>query len=74
MTRSTDGGKSWNLFTEGIVDTRIVNLMAFKNDLYINTGTAIAKSTDGGDFWNALRIDTDERTPKPAALRDARQT
>ena len=67
VNRSTDGGKSWNLFTEGIVDTRIVNLMAFKNGLYINTGTAIAKSTDGGDSWNALRIDTDERTRKPSA-------
>lgn len=74
VTRSTDAGKSWNLFTKGIVDTRIVNLMAFKNGLYVNTGTAIAKSTDGGDSWNALRIDTSERTRKPAAaLRAARQ-
>ena len=66
VTRSTDGGKSWNLFTKGIVDTRIVNLMAFKNGLYINTGTAIAQSTDGGDSWNALRIDTGEPTQKPS--------
>ena len=74
VTRSTDGGESWNLFTKGIVDTRIVNLMAFKNGLYINTGTAIAKSTDGGDSWNALRIDTWEPTQKSSAmLRDALQ-
>ena len=66
VTRSTDGGKSWNLFTKGIVDTRIMNLMAFKNGLYINTGTAIAQSTDGGDSWNALRIDTGEPTEKPS--------
>jgi len=75
VTRSTDGGQSWNLFTKGIVDTRIVNLMAFKNGLYINTGTAIAKSTDNGDSWNALRIDTEEPTRRPSAavLRAARQ-
>lgn len=73
VTRSTDGGQSWNLFTKGIVDTRIVDLMAFKNGIYINTGTAIAKSTDGGGSWNALRIDTGEPTQKPSAmLRDAR--
>ena len=65
VTRSTDGGKSWNLFTKGIVGTRITNLMAFRNGLYINTGTAIAKSTDGGESWIDLRINSGELTLKP---------
>ena len=65
VTRSTDGGKSWNSFTKGIVSTRIMNLMAFRNGLYINTGTSIAKSTDGGESWRDLRINAGERTQKP---------
>ena len=63
-TRSTDGGKSWHPFTKGIVGTRIKNLIAFKNGLYINTGTAIAKSTDSGESWSNLHINRDEPTLK----------
>ncbi len=65
VTRSTDGGESWNSFTKGIVGTRIQNLMAFKNHLYANTVTAIAKSADGGESWKNLRIGSDELTLKP---------
>ena len=65
VTRSTDSGKSWHSFTKGIVSTRIMNLMAFKNGLYINTGTTIAKSIDAGESWEDLRINTGELTLKP---------
>ena len=61
-TRSTDGGESWHSFSKGMVGTRLENLMAFKNGLYINTGTSIAKSTDGGRSWSNLHINLGEPT------------
>ena len=64
INRSTDAGKSWQPFMTGIVGTRISNLIAFKNALYGNTGTNIAKSTDGGMSWNTLRFNLDGWTPK----------
>ena len=63
-TRSTDGGESWHSFSKGMVGTRLENLMAFKSGLYINTGTAIAKSTDGGKSWSNLHINLGEPTLK----------
>ena len=64
LNRSTDGGESWHPFMTGIVGTRISNLIAFKKALYGNTGTNVAKSTDGGMSWKTLRFDPDEWTPK----------
>ncbi len=63
--RSTDGGQSWHSFVKGMVGTRIKNLIAFKNHLYINTGRAIAKSADGGESWSNFSVDYGELTPKP---------
>ena len=62
LNRSTDGGESWQPFMNGIVGTRISNLIAFKNALYGNTGTNIAKSTDGGMSWKTLHFNPNELT------------
>ena len=62
--RSTDSAESWHSFSNGIVGTRLENLVAFKNGLYISTGTAIAKSTDGGKSWSNLHINFGEPTLK----------
>ena len=62
--RSTDGAESWHSFSKGIVGTRIENLVAFKKGLYIITGTAIAKSTDGGKSWSNLHINYGDPTLK----------
>ncbi|MCG9131096.1 hypothetical protein J5I95_05360, partial [Candidatus Poribacteria bacterium] len=64
LIRSTDAGESWQPFMTGIVGTRIFNLIAFKNALYGNTGTNIAKSTDGGLSWNTVRFAPHTWTPK----------
>ena len=64
LNRSTDGGESWQPFMTGMVGTRISNLIAFKNALYGNTATNIAKSTDGGMSWNTVRFAPDAWTPK----------
>ena len=60
LTRSTDGGKSWHPFMNGMIGTNTLNLIAFRNALYTNTGSAVAKSIDGGESWQTLRLDSDE--------------
>lgn len=62
INRSTDAGESWQPFMTGMIATRISNLIAFKNALYGNTGTRIAKSTDGGMSWQTLHFDPNELT------------
>ena len=66
LTRSTDGGKSWDPFMKGIVGTHIFNLVAFKNAIYTSTVTGVAKSIDGGASWQKLRFNAGELTLKPA--------
>lgn len=65
LIRSTDGGKSWHSFTKGIVGSRISNLIAFKNALYLNTGLGIAKSADSGNSWKTLPMDSTVPESKP---------
>ncbi|MXZ00575.1 hypothetical protein F4Y93_07990 [Candidatus Poribacteria bacterium] len=62
---SIDGGQSWHSFTKGIVGTRIPNLIAFKNALYSNTGLNITKSTDSGNSWETLPMNSAEPESKP---------
>ena len=62
LNRSTDAGESWQPFMTGMIATRISNLIAFKNVLYGNTGTNIAKSTDGGMSWQTLHFDPNKLT------------
>ena len=62
LNRSTDAGESWQPFMTGMIATRISNLIAFKNALYGNTGTNIAKSTDGGMSWQTLHFDPNKLT------------
>ena len=56
-TRSSDGGTSWHPFMAGMVGTRILNLVRFKNSLYANTGTTVVKSVDGGASWKRVLVD-----------------
>ena len=56
--RTTDGGESWHLFMDGIVGTRILDLIARDNRLYAHTGDDIVQSRDGGESWKAIRLGT----------------
>ena len=55
--RTTDAGESWHLFMNGMVGTRILNLVALNNRLYAHTGDDIVQSMDGGVSWKTVRID-----------------
>lgn len=65
LKRSTDGGESWHLFTDGIVGTNVFNLVGFNNELYTPASKGVAKSSDGGGSWNKLTVGTGELTLKP---------
>ena len=54
--RTTDSGKSWHLFMDGIVGTRANDLVAFNNRLYAHTGYGVYQSTDEGETWKKLSI------------------
>ena len=62
--QTTDAGDSWHLFMNGIVGTKIKNLVAFNDKLYVHTDRNVVQSTDGGESWKSLRIDTGERIEK----------
>ena len=66
LKRSTDGGESWHLFTDGIVGTHIFNLVGFKGALYTSASKGLTKSSDGGESWKKLTVGSDELTLKPA--------
>ena len=52
--RTTDGGTSWHIFMDGVIGTRIVDLVASNNGLYAHTGYDVYQSTDGGGSWKKL--------------------
>ena len=56
--RTTDGGESWHPFMNGMVGTRMLDLVAFNNRLYMHTGSDIFQSTDGGRSWKNVPVDS----------------
>ena len=52
--RTTDGGTSWHIFMNGVIGTRIVDLVALDNGLYAHTGYDVYQSTDAGVSWEKL--------------------
>ena len=54
--RTTDSGKSWHLFMDGIAGTRANDLVVFNNRLYTHTGYEVYQSTDEGVSWKKLSI------------------
>ncbi|MCY3742065.1 MAG: hypothetical protein OXH00_13705, partial [Candidatus Poribacteria bacterium] len=54
--RTTDGGKRWHSLIEGMVGTRLKDLVAVNNRLYAYTGYAVYQSTDEGVSWKKLSI------------------
>ena len=52
--RTTDGGTSWHIFMNGVIGTRIVDLVALDSGLYAHTGYDVYQSTDAGVSWKKL--------------------
>ena len=52
--RTTDGGTSWHIFMNGVIGTRIVDLVASNNGLYAHTGYDVYQSMNGGVSWKKL--------------------
>ena len=55
--RTTDGGKSWHLFMNGMNGAFIADLVAFNNRLYIHNGYEVYQSTDAGVSWKIVPTD-----------------
>ena len=65
--RTTDAGVSWHPFIDGIIGTRTQDVAMLNDRLYVHTGMDIFQSTDGGESWKSVRIDTNKQTPEPTA-------
>ena len=57
---------------DGIVGTRILNLVVFNNRLYAHTTSSIAESTDGGESWKDIGTDVKDRTLEPIGAEQPR--
>ena len=60
--RTTDAGKSWHPFMNGIIGTTIHDLVAVNDTLYVNTGRDFLQSVNGGETWATVRIDANNQT------------
>ena len=60
--RTTDGGKSWHPFTNGIMEMKIQDLVAINNRLYARTDNGLVQSVDGGEVWETIEVDFDKYT------------
>ena len=55
--RTTDGGKSWVLFVDGMAGTRLKDMVVLNDRFYAHTGYEVYQSTDEGVSWKKLVID-----------------
>ena len=62
--RTTDGGESWHIFMDGVLETRINDLVVFNNRLYTHTGYEVYQSVNEGVTWKKIRISTEEASHK----------
>ena len=54
--RTTDGGQSWHLLIDGMIGTKLKDLVAFNDRLYAHNGYTVYQSTDEGVSWKKLSI------------------
>ena len=64
MLRTLDGGETWQEFTDGMVKSNVLDMVAFNDSLYVYTGDGFFKSDDNGNSWKDVHIDYGEFTPK----------
>ena len=64
IRRTIDGGKSWEPFMKGTIGTRMRNLVAFKNGLYVHNDSKIVKSMDSGESWTPVNFRKGRGSPR----------
>lgn len=64
LRRTTDGGESWHPFMRGMVGTKMRNLVAFKNALYVHNDWKIVKSIDRGETWTSVNFRAGWNSPR----------
>ena len=57
--RTTDGGESWHLFMDGVLGTRIIDLISFDDRLYANNSYEAFQSTDASVSWQSVPMAAD---------------
>ena len=60
IQRTIDAGESWHLFMNGIIGTRMNELVVFNDRLYAFTGYEVHESTDSGVSWKKIWIDGED--------------
>ena len=70
--RTTDAGKSWHLFMNGVMGTTTNDLIAFNNRLYAHTGNEVFQSTNAGVSWKKVPITAEAGTPQSAEQKFSR--
>ena len=66
--RTTDGGESWHLFMNGVLGTRVMDLVTFNNRLYVHTGDEVFQSPDGSVSWQSVRVGAEGVPPESVKL------
>ena len=70
ILRTTDSGDTWHPFMNGMVNTRVQDVVAFNDRLYVYTGSRFFESADDGYSWEEMRIDYGEYLPKLTSSED----
>ncbi|RKU19119.1 hypothetical protein C6500_11850 [Candidatus Poribacteria bacterium] len=55
----TDGGESWHLFMDGVLGTRVIDLISFNDRLYANNSYEVFQSIDVGVSWQNVPMVAD---------------
>lgn len=64
LHRSTDNGTTWQPFMDGILGTRVFDMIAFNNRLYVNTGNIILVQTTDERGWESIPVQSRKSTGK----------
>ena len=70
--RTTDAGVSWQPFMNGMAGTRMLDLVAFNNRLYMHTGDDVLQSSDGGASWKNVPLRPMKEQPQGDFSPDSR--
>ena len=64
IRRISDSGGSWDPFMDGILGTKVREIVIFDDRTYVYTGSHIYESTTNGTSWNSVNLDSGQFTPK----------